>query len=69
MTTTFDVNRITTAVDKARRIQERYGKELHVFAWKTSKDKTVTLISHTSTPPRFMLLNFPPVGEIKEYQV
>lgn len=69
MTTTLDMCRITTAVEKARRIQERYGKELHVLAWKTHNGKTVVLTSYTSTPPRAMLLSFPPIGEIKEFPV
>jgi hypothetical protein len=69
MNTTFDMSRITTAVEKARRMQERYGKKLHVLAWKTHNGKTVVLTSYTSTPPRATLLSFPPIGEIKEFPV
>lgn len=69
MSTTFDMSRITTAVEKARRMQERYGKKLYVLAWKTHNDKTIVLTSYTSTPPRVMLLTSPPIGEIKEYPV
>lgn len=69
MSTTFDMSRITAAVEKARRMQERYGKKLHVLAWKTYNDKTIVLTSYTSTPPRVTLLTFPPIGEIKEYPV
>lgn len=69
MTTTLDMYRITTTVEKARRMQERYGKKLHVLAWNTSNGKTIVLTSYTSTPPRVTLLSFPPVGEIKEFLV
>lgn len=69
MTTTLDMCHITTAVEKARRMQERYGKKLHVLAWNTSNGKTFVLTSYTSTPPRVVLLSFPPVGEVQEFPV
>lgn len=69
MTTTLDMCRINTAVEKARRMQERYGKKLHVLAWKTYNSKTIVLTSYTSTPPRATLLSFPPVGEVQEFPV
>lgn len=69
MTTTLDMYRITTVVEKARRMQERYGKKLYVLAWNTSNGKTIVLTSYTSTPPRVTLLSFPPVGEVQEFSV
>lgn len=69
MNTTLDMHRITATVEKVRRMQERYGKKLHVLAWNTSNGKTIVLTSYTSTPPRVALLSFPPVGEVQEFPV